>query len=70
MRFDVTQMKFVWSLGAEEEDKKLEKTENETSNKRMARLCGPAINSINPDLVFTSEIPEVFKKECALPMSS
>ena len=54
-------MKFVWSLGAEDDDKNLEKIENETSNKRMARLCGPAMNAINPDLVFTSEIPEVFK---------
>ena len=27
----------------------------------MARICGPAINVINPDLVFTAEIPEDFK---------
>ena len=33
----------------------------ETTNARMSRLCLPAINTINKDLQFTSEIPEDFK---------
>ena len=33
MRFDVTEMQFVWSVGAEEEDKKLKKIENESATR-------------------------------------
>ena len=32
----------------------------ESSNARMVRVCLPAINSINPNLEFTAEIPEEF----------
>ena len=34
---------------------------HETSNERMGRICLPAINSINRDLVFTKEVPEEFE---------
>ena len=60
MRFDHTAMEFVWSMGAEVEDKRLKEVEQETNNKRMARICNPAMNAINPDLVFTTEVPEDF----------
>ena len=35
----------------------------ETSNQRMARKCKTAMNSINPDLVFTTESQEDFPNE-------
>ena len=43
------------------EDKIMKYEKMESTNARMSRLCLPAINSINRDLVFTSEIPEEFK---------
>ena len=58
MRFDKISMEFKWDMGAEEEDKKLKELENESSNRRMMRICQPAMNVINSDLVFTTEIPE------------
>jgi hypothetical protein len=39
----------------------MRKEMHETSNARMVRVCLPAINTINEDLVFTAEIPEEFK---------
>ena len=47
--------------GAIEDIKKQE--EGETNNQRMARVCKTAKNSINEDLVFTTESQEAFKKE-------
>ena len=53
-------MKF--SQEAKIEDLKLEKG-GESKNQKMARICKPAMNSINPDLVFTVETQEDFEKE-------
>ena len=47
MKFDITEE------GLEED-----KNSTESSNARMARLCLPAMNAINPDLEFMMEIPE------------
>ena len=58
MRFDHKSMDFKWSMEAELEDKDLKGVE--TRNRRMTRICLPAMNSINPDLVFTAEVPEDF----------
>ena len=48
------------SEDARQEDLRLRSEMRETSNARMVRVCLPAINSINKDLVFTAEIPEEF----------
>ena len=61
MRFDVVKLEFVWSMGAEEEDKNMRREIGESNNRRMSRICLPAINSINKDLEFTSEVPEDFE---------
>ena len=61
MRFDKNIMEFTWSLEAEEEDRVKKYKELETNNSRMARVCLPAMNSINPDLEFTAEVPEDFE---------
>ena len=34
----------------------------------MARVCNPAMNAINPDLVFTTEVQEDFKNERLPPL--
>ena len=60
MRFDHTIMEFKWSMEAEVEDKTLKEIEEEPTNRRMSRICLPAMNAINPDLVFTAEVPEDF----------
>ena len=60
MRFDHTAMEFKWSMEAELEDTRLKEIGQEPTNKRMARTCLPAMNAINPDLVFTAEVPEDF----------
>ena len=62
MRFSVELMKFVITEEGLEEDK----ISTESNNARMARLCLPAMNAINCDLVFTMEIPEDFPL-CKLP---
>ena len=54
MRFDKEDKKFKYSAEAEQEDK-TKRQEGETPNQRMARLCLPAMNSINTDLEFTVE---------------
>ena len=61
MRFDKVSMEFKWSMDAKEEDKRMKELEGESSNRRMSRVCNPAMNAINPDLVFTTEVPEDFK---------
>ena len=63
MRFNEDQMEFTWTLEAEIEDKEKREIENESDNRRMARVCLPAMNSINEDLEFTAEVPEDFKDE-------
>ena len=62
MRFNREKMKFEITKEGLEEDK----ISTESVNARMARLCLPAMNAINPDLVFTMEIPEDFPL-CRLP---
>ena len=62
MRFSKEKMKFEIT----EEGKIEDERSTETTNARMARLCLPAMNAINPDLVFTMEIPEDFPL-CRLP---
>ena len=52
--------KFTLDAEAKQEDLKMKYEMKETTNARMVRVCLPAINSINPDLVFTAEIPEDF----------
>ena len=53
--------KFIWTKEDMEEDKRMKYEEKESTNARMARLCLPAINTVNKDLVFTAEIPEDFE---------
>ena len=62
MRFSEQENKFSFSKEAELGDARLEKM-GESKNQRMARVCQPAMNSINPDLVFTVESQEDFEKE-------
>ena len=62
MRFNVARMRFEITEEGLEEDQR----STESSNARMARLCLPAMNAINCDLVFTMEIPEDFPL-CRLP---
>ena len=49
-----------------EETKQLDidmRNKGESHNQRMARVLQPAMNSVNPDLVFTTESQEDFKNE-------
>ena len=59
MRFDEQVGEFVM----DEEQLKPDEEENEPDNVRMAKICLPAMNSVNPDLRFTTEAPEDFKKK-------
>ena len=61
MRWNDDEGKFKWTKNDMEEDKRMKYEQKETTNARMARLCLPAINTVNRDLVFTAEIPEEFK---------
>ena len=45
----------------DERQKRIDDEANEPDNKRMARICLPAMNSINANLKFTTECPEDFK---------
>jgi hypothetical protein len=56
MLFDEEKKAFVY----DERQKKIDDEENEPDNKRMARVCLPAMNSLNQDLNFTTECPEDF----------
>ena len=60
-RWNEEEEKWTWTEADKEEDKRLKYQERETTNQRMARLCLPAINSVNSNLVFTAEIPEDFE---------
>ena len=57
-RFDPTLRKLVITEEAIMEDMRL----GEDHNTRMARVCMPIMNSVNPDLVFTVETPEEFEQ--------
>ena len=61
-RFDKDETIFKHSEEAQEEDEKL-KNKGESENQRMARLLIDAMNSVNKDLVFTTETQEDFKSE-------
>ena len=54
--FDIEKGMFVH----DEEQLKLDEENNEPDNVRMARICLPAMNSINTNLKFTTEAPEDF----------
>ena len=59
MRFGTESNKFEFSGEALKED--IEKQiSGETANQRMSRVCVSAMNSINPDLKFTTECQEDF----------
>ena len=60
-KWNDNEKKFTWTREDMVEDKRRKYEEKETTNARMAKLCLPAINSVNRDLVFTAEIPEDFK---------
>ena len=57
MMFDQEQKKFIF----DEEQKRIDDELNEPDNRRMARVCLPAMNSVNPNLTFTTECPEDFQ---------
>ena len=59
MIFCEEKKEFVFSKEQERIDNEL----NEPANKRMARICLPAMNSVNKDLKFTTECPEDFPKD-------
>ena len=59
MRYDAVKEDWIWSVEAEEENVKI-RVEGETVDARMARILQPAMNSINGDLVFTTELQEDF----------
>ena len=54
-------LSFTLSEEDKQEDKRMNYEMKASTNARMARLCLPAINSVNKDLVFTCELPEKFK---------
>ena len=60
-RWDDNDKEFKITEDAKKEDMRLRVEQKETSNQRMMRVCLPAINSINKDLVFTGEVPEDFE---------
>ena len=62
MRYDKKSGMFQFSKEAEIEDKN-KKSNGESCNQRMARICQTVMNSINPDLEFTVETPEEFENE-------
>jgi hypothetical protein len=60
-RWDESKKQFTITEDAKAEDLRMRHEMHESSNARMARVCLPAINSINGDLEFTAEVPEEFK---------
>jgi hypothetical protein len=62
MIFCEEQKEFIFS----EDQKEIDDRQNEPDNVRMARICLPAMNSINSNLKFTTECPEDFPR-CRLP---
>ena len=59
MRYDARRKEWEWNKEAEEEEEQKAK-EGESKDERMARVLQPAMNGINSDLVFTTELPEDF----------
>ena len=59
MRFNKEVKKFTYDAEADLEDKRM-KADGESDRQRMVRICIPAWNSINPDLVFTGECQDDF----------
>ena len=59
MRYNLETKIIEMSEEGRTEDIKLS-SEGETATQRMARVCNPIMNSINPDLKFTTEVPEDF----------
>ena len=57
MRFDGDQYKFIHNSEGLKEDRERQ-SKGETTNQRMARVCLPAMEAINPDLKFTTESQE------------
>ena len=57
MRFSKEENKFIYSTKAEKEDREI----GDDDDERMARVCLPAMNSINQDLVFTVETAKDFE---------
>ena len=51
-------MEIRWIMGAEEEDRRMKDIKNELTNRKLARVCLPAMYAFNPDLQFTAEVPE------------
>ena len=62
MSFCAASKMFKFSEDALQEDR-IQRQAGESKNQRMARLCTPAMNSINPDLKFTTECQEDFQSE-------
>ena len=62
LRYNIEREEWEWSKAAEEEDD-LKAGEGESRDARMARILQPVMNSINGDLVFTTELPEDFEDE-------
>ena len=62
MRFCADSKKFQFSEEGLKEDEE-RRMSGESENQRMARLCTPAMNSINSDLRFTTESQEDFQTE-------
>ena len=62
MRFDEEEKKMIWKAEYEKDDE-LRKEQGETDDARMSRILNPAMNSVNEDLKFTTEIREDFMDE-------
>ena len=62
MRYDAETRQFMYSKEAEVEDM-AKKDQGESENQRMARVCNPCMDAINPDLKFTTESQEDFTNE-------
>ena len=62
MRFSKAENRFEYSEEGELEDEN-KRLAGESKNQRMARICLPAMNSINKDLEFTVESQEEFENE-------
>ena len=59
-RFKIETKQFEWKEDWEKEDQELNEG-GESRDARMARICLPAMESINPDLKFTTEIQSDFQ---------
>ena len=59
-RYDEDDKKWKWTEEAEKEDEKKE-NEGESKEARMVRMLTPVMNSINKELVFTTELEEDFE---------